>query len=129
MAGITRKQLEDLRARLGAGQVEGCERCKYVYVIGMPGLFAYAYRGRKVRTWQGPKLTRSEKLTHEEAREFIEGCPECGRDVPTYPIVMKSPLKDTRIPEPFPLRDWPEPPERALWKAGNVYSDAERHQA
>jgi hypothetical protein len=65
MASITRKQLEDLRAKLGATEVEGCERCKCVYVIGAPGLFAYAYRGALVRTWQGPKLTRSEKLTHE----------------------------------------------------------------
>jgi len=129
MAGITRRQLEDLRAKLGAGEVEGCERCKYVYVIGMPGLFAHAYRGALVRTWEGPKLTRSEKLTHDEAREYVSGCPVCGRDVPTYPIVMRSPLKDTRVPDPYPLREWPDPPEAALWKAGNVYSDAERHEA
>jgi hypothetical protein len=129
MAGITRRQLEDLRAKLGAGEVEGCQRCRYVYVIGAPGLFAHAYRGALVRTWQGPKLTRSEKLTHEEAREYKEGCPSCGRNVPTYPIVMRSPLADTRIPEPYPLRDWPDPPERLIWKAGNVYSDADRREA
>jgi len=98
-------------------------------VIGAPGLFAYAYRGTLVRTWQEPKLTRSEKLTHEEAREYKEGCPSCGRNVPTYPIVMRSPLADTRIPDPYPLRDWPDPPERLIWKAGNVYSDAERREA
>ena len=129
MAGITRRQLEDLRAKLGAGQGEGCERCKYVYVIGMPGLSAHAYRGAVVRTWQGPKHGAAEKLTHEEAREYIEGCPRCGRDVPTYPIVIRSPLADTRIPEPYPLRDWPDPQERLIWRAGNVYSDAERHGA
>jgi hypothetical protein len=129
MASITRRQLEDLRAKLGAGEVEGCERCKYVYVIGMPGLFAHAYRGALVRTYHGPKIGEAEKLTHEEAREYIEGCPSCGRDVPTYPIVIRSPLADTRIPEPYPLREWPDPPERLIWKAGNVYSDAERHGA
>jgi hypothetical protein len=27
------------------------------------------------------------------------------------------------------LRHWPDPPERLIWKAGNVYSDAERREA
>jgi hypothetical protein len=123
MAGITRRQLEELREKLGVAAADGCEECRYVYVIGMPGLFAHAYRGRRVRTLQGMKLGPSEKLTHVEAREYVDGCPVCRRDVPTYPIIIKSPLTDTRIPDPYPLRDWPYPPEAALWRAGNVYAD------
>jgi hypothetical protein len=75
VASLTRKAIEDLKKAYGISDIRGCPTCRGVYIIGMPGLFATAYRDPEI-------------LSHEEARSFFHGCPECGEDVKPYPIVL-----------------------------------------
>jgi hypothetical protein len=112
VVGLTRRALEDLRRAYGLDDDAGkCSTCRGVCIAGAPGLFAVAYRG-------------SEILSHEEARSFFYGCPSCGADVKTYPIVMRRLSARHPIPHPWPIHEWPEhqgPPERQ----GNVYYGGE----
>jgi hypothetical protein len=121
MAGVTRKAIEDLRRAYGIGDIGGCPVCRDVYIAGMPGLWAVAYRGPLVRTADGMKRGLSVMLSHEEARSFFYGCPECGEDVKTYPIVIQG-LRPVEIPDPWPISEWPEP-DGPPGKRGNVYDE------
>jgi hypothetical protein len=117
VASLTRKAIEDLRRAYGIGDISGCPVCRDVCIAGMPGLFASgAYRG-------------TELLTHEEARSFFYGCPECGEDVRTFPIVLRGLLQPYRpIPDPWPISEWPEP-QGPPGKRGNVYDSEEERRA
>jgi hypothetical protein len=125
MAGITRRQLEELKRVLGTGKAGACPECRTVYIIGMPGLFAHAFRGLRVPMPGRGDYGPSEKLTHAEARQYANGCPECGKDVKTTVMSLGGLGDQVPYPDPFPFRLWPNPPEGGLWKAGNMYSDAE----
>jgi hypothetical protein len=120
VASVTKKQIEDLKKAFGASSLGGCPVCRDVYVVGMPGLFASVYRGPQVLTSKGPTRGRSELLPHEEARRFLEGCPACGEDVPTYPIVMRGLGEHPPIADPWPVREWPKP-LNVPGKMGNLY--------
>jgi len=59
-----------------------------VYIVGMPGMFASAWRGPKTSTTRGHQYGPAEVLSDEEARQYLDGCPVCGADVPIHPIIM-----------------------------------------
>jgi hypothetical protein len=118
VASLTRKAIEDLKKAYGISDIRGCPTCRGVYIIGMPGLFATAYRDPEI-------------LSHEEARSFFHGCPECGEDVKTYPIVLPGVREGgirgrPTIPDPWPISEWPVP-SAVPGKRGNIYDgDEER---
>lgn len=103
-------------ASVRVGDISRCPACRDVCIAGVPGLFAAAtYRG-------------SELLTHEEARGFFYGCPSCGEDVRTYPIMLRGLRPYRPTPQPCPVHEWP-PPQGPPGKRGNVYDTEEERRA
>jgi hypothetical protein len=102
------RSLQELEKRHG---LDGCPACKDVRYIGMPGLFVYLniphYSG-------GPGTHRTG--TPEEFATFFNGCPTCGEDVRTVPMLLgglrhreDGEIEHARpeVPNPWPIHEWP----------------------
>jgi hypothetical protein len=125
---VTRRQVDELRRLLGVSGETDCPRCRHVHIVGMPGLFAAAYRGAHDPMFQGDGWGLAEYLDHEEARRFLDGCPGCGRDVPTTPIRLSGVATYAPYPDPYRIGDWPVPQiGYAADKVGNVYGPCVGH--
>jgi hypothetical protein len=50
------------------------------------------------------------KMSEEEFERFFNGCPDCGKDLKTYPIVMQGLGPRVEVPDPWPVNQWPPAP-------------------
>jgi|SRR5215212_8527184 hypothetical protein len=110
MKSRLRREVEELEKRRHVG---ACETCRDVFYIGIPGLFVYLEipRGDKGR----PGTHRHGTL--EEFEEFFWGCPECGEQIETKPLIMPGLQHKSRgdgrehgrmeVPDPWPISEWP----------------------
>jgi len=90
------RSLQELERRQG---LDECPTCKDVMYAGAPGLFVLLFIGGR-------------HGTPEEFAEFFHGCPECGEDVKTAPIVMAGMVAPgvrgkREVPDPWPIHEWP----------------------
>ena len=109
MASITRKQLQKLKEL--AAQLDECPTCQGVSYIGIPHLFITLNtpNGQHSKSWRGGIQWKGDPEVFER---FFNGCPTCGKDVKSYPIIFSGLRKDgTRgkqeVPDPWPVNQWP----------------------
>lgn len=106
MAGMTRRQLEELRTIVSS--VGACPECADLFFIGAPGLFVHLEIPHHDSTQPGTHR----KGTEEEFERYFDGCPTCGEQLETKPIVMPgliaAGVRGRRaIPNPWPVNEWP----------------------
>jgi hypothetical protein len=112
MARISRRRLEELRRIVGAP--EECQDCKGVHYIGVPKMFVYLYLPKP--TGDTSYAGTHRKGTDEEFERYFNGCPTCGEQVRTVPIVMTGLVAPNvhgraEVPDPWPVREWPPIPD------------------
>jgi hypothetical protein len=100
----------DLKAIRQLGyEARECHACSDVHYVGMPGMFVYLY----IPHAGGPGTHRVG--TAEEFAAFFHGCPACGEEVKTYPMIMPGlhhtedgPIEHGQpaVPDPWPISEW-----------------------
>ena len=80
--------------------------------MGAPGLFVSLWIPRKHGDPRGPGTHR--RGTDEEFARYFDGCPTCGEQVKTVPIIMPRLAVGgggghgrPEVPDPWPINEWP----------------------